>query len=104
MTSPAKDGGWDAVVEEVELDALLAAPRITLDGWLGPPWLKEGWFHAWLLDAGAIGSEPRSGRRTSSTGDWSPAPPPVPPRRWSSSASWSPRSRAGASGWWPGIR
>jgi len=28
---------------------LLAAPRITLDGWLGPPWLKEGWFHAGSL-------------------------------------------------------
>ena len=32
VASPAKDGGWDAVVEEVELDALLAASRITLDG------------------------------------------------------------------------
>ena len=58
VTSPAKDGGWDAVVEEVELDALLAASRITLDGWLGPPWLKEGWFHAWLLEAAAMASVP----------------------------------------------
>ena len=58
VTSPAKDGGWDAVVEEIELDALLATSRITLDGWLGPPWLKEGWFHAWLLEAGAMASVP----------------------------------------------
>jgi hypothetical protein len=58
VLSPVKNGGWDAVVEEVQLDALLAASRITLDGWLGPPWLKEGWFHAWLLGAGAIGAGP----------------------------------------------
>ena len=53
---PARDsgGGWDAVVEEVDLDALLASPRINLDGWLGPPWLKAGWFHAYLLQSGAI--------------------------------------------------
>src|SRR5262249_7185451 len=37
----AKDGAaWDATVEDVSLDTLLAAPRIHLDGWLGPPWLK----------------------------------------------------------------
>jgi hypothetical protein len=43
------DAGWDALVEAVELDTLLAGARASLDGWLGPPWLKDGWFHAWLL-------------------------------------------------------
>lgn len=33
----------------------LIGPRLTaLNGWLGPPWVKEGWFHAYLLLAGAI--------------------------------------------------
>jgi hypothetical protein len=36
-------------VEEVGLDPLIAESRIDLNGWLGPPWLKEGWFHAYLL-------------------------------------------------------
>ncbi len=50
--------GWDTTVEEVPLETMLALPRISFDGWLGPPWLKEGWFHAWLLEAGAIGAGP----------------------------------------------
>ncbi len=55
----AKDsGGWDAMVEEVELDALLSSQGIGLDGGLGPPWLKAGWFHAYLLQSGAIAAGP----------------------------------------------
>jgi hypothetical protein len=46
--------GWDASVEEVDLDGLMAAHRFTLNGWIGPPWLKEGWFHAYLLLGGAL--------------------------------------------------
>src|SRR5439155_1042896 len=30
---------------------LLATHGLSLDGWLGPPWLKDGWFHAYLLEA-----------------------------------------------------
>lgn len=40
---------WDASIEEVDLDRLLARHRFMLNGWIGPPWLKEGWFHAYLL-------------------------------------------------------
>lgn len=36
----------DATVDEVSLDDLLADQR-TATG--GPPWVNEGWFHAWLL-------------------------------------------------------
>lgn len=50
-------GGWDATVEEVALDDLLASSRISLNGWLTPPWLKEGWFQAYLLLAGALRDE-----------------------------------------------
>ncbi len=41
--------GWDATVEEITTDDLLATSRISLNGWLGPPWMKEGWFQAYLL-------------------------------------------------------
>ncbi len=41
--------GWDATVEEVDVASLMARRAVSLNGWLGPPWLKEGWFHAYLL-------------------------------------------------------
>ncbi|MBI4246297.1 MAG: hypothetical protein HY614_03825 [Candidatus Rokubacteria bacterium] len=44
-----ESGPWEAAVEEIRLDGLLAAHRTNLDGGVGPPWLKRGWFHAWLL-------------------------------------------------------
>ena len=56
VKTPAKGAGkeWDATVEEVDAETLLATHGLSLDGWLGPPWLKEGWFHAYLLEAGAL--------------------------------------------------
>ena len=47
----------DAVLEEIGLPTLLADAELRLNGWLGPPWLKEGWFHAWLLQSGAGASK-----------------------------------------------
>ena len=55
VKSPAKSGKWDAIIETVDVEGLLASNSLNLDGWLGPPWFKEGWFHAHLLAAGAIG-------------------------------------------------
>ncbi len=46
--------GWDAAIEEAEAGALVARGGVHLNGWLGPPWLKEGWFHAHLLLAGGL--------------------------------------------------
>jgi hypothetical protein len=40
---------WDATLETVGVEDLVAPSRISLDGWLGPPWIKAGWFHAYLL-------------------------------------------------------
>jgi hypothetical protein len=37
---------WDAAVEEVDAAELVAASTTSLNGWLGPPWVKSGWFHA----------------------------------------------------------
>jgi hypothetical protein len=40
---------WDAAIEEVSVaDLIVAASRAT-NGWVGPPWLRAGWFHAALL-------------------------------------------------------
>ncbi|PYM05698.1 MAG: hypothetical protein DMD82_10425 [Candidatus Rokuibacteriota bacterium] len=48
---------WDVTVEEVDAAALMASRRASLNGWLGPPWIKAGWFHAYLLLAGAVSDE-----------------------------------------------
>jgi hypothetical protein len=44
----------DATLAEIPLDDLLASHATSLNGWLGPPWLKEGWFHAYLLLAPTV--------------------------------------------------
>jgi len=52
--------GWDVSLEEVPVDALIADARVQLNGWLGPPWVKEGWFQAYRLLASAVaGAENR---------------------------------------------
>ena len=38
----------------MDLQSLLAAHAIGAGGTFAPPWLKEGWFHAYLLQAPAI--------------------------------------------------
>jgi hypothetical protein len=52
------NGAWDAMVEDVDLGGLLASARVGPDLSLGPPWLKQGWFHAYLLEAGAMAPGP----------------------------------------------
>ena len=47
-------GAWDVAVEEIDLDDLIAESRFGLGGWMGPPWLKAGWFQAYLLLAPAL--------------------------------------------------
>ena len=53
VTAPARGGNWDVVVEEVDAEELAAANGTRMNGWLGPPWLKDGWYHAYLLGAPA---------------------------------------------------
>jgi hypothetical protein len=50
---------WDASVEEVDAAKLVAGQSFSMNGWLGPPWLKAGWFHAYLLLAPALGAPAR---------------------------------------------
>jgi hypothetical protein len=54
-------GDWDVVLEEISLDRLLGPHRLDVNGWSGPPWLKQGWFHAYLLLAdGVVDADARS--------------------------------------------
>lgn len=45
---------WDVRVETVSLRDLLAAHATRFAGWIGPPWLRDGWYDAYLLIAGQI--------------------------------------------------
>jgi hypothetical protein len=40
---------WDATLETIAVADLVAPSRLSPADWLGPPWIKEGWFHAYLL-------------------------------------------------------
>ena len=51
----AEGAEWDAAVEAVGAAELVAGSRSSLNGWLGPPWVKTGWFHAERLLADATG-------------------------------------------------
>jgi hypothetical protein len=45
---------WDVSLETVSVDELLADSTRMLNGWIGPPWLRTGWFSAVLLLADGI--------------------------------------------------
>ena len=47
-------GEWDVSLEEVRVYDFGADADTRLNGWLGPPWAKEGWFQAYRLLAPAI--------------------------------------------------
>jgi hypothetical protein len=57
LARPEWTGGgadWDFLVEEVDARALVAAAMVGVNGWLGPRWVRSGWFHAHRLLAGSI--------------------------------------------------
>jgi hypothetical protein len=49
----ATEGGTPAKAQVVTTDALIARAAARYGAWSGPPWLKQGWFHAYLLLAPA---------------------------------------------------
>jgi hypothetical protein len=55
-------GAWDVAIEEIPLDELIADSRFGPAGWQGPPWLKAGWFQAWLLLSPALPDGEPQGR------------------------------------------
>jgi len=52
--SAAAGSSPDVRVETVPLRELLAARATRFAGWVGPPWLKDGWYDAYLLLAGSV--------------------------------------------------
>jgi hypothetical protein len=49
----------DAVLEVVPVDDLLATAGMQFNGWSGPPWVKEGWYHAHRLLAPSLDAADR---------------------------------------------
>jgi len=45
---------WDASVEAVDAETLVEGVATQLNGWMGPPWLRTGWFQAALLLAPSL--------------------------------------------------
>ncbi len=45
----AANTAWDVTVEEIDVADLMAGAVSGMNGWMGPPWVKEGWFHAHRL-------------------------------------------------------
>jgi hypothetical protein len=46
---------FDATVEEIDVSGLVADATTALNGWLGPRWVRSGWFHAFRM----LGDSPR---------------------------------------------
>jgi hypothetical protein len=42
----ATGADWDAAIEEVPVAHLIGPALTQLNGWLGPPWVRTGWFQA----------------------------------------------------------
>lgn len=47
-----------AKLEIIDVNALLAKASARYNGWSGPPWLRRGWFHAYLLLAPGTADPP----------------------------------------------
>jgi hypothetical protein len=45
---------WDVAIDEISATDLMASARTSVNGWLGPPWVKSGWFHAARILADAV--------------------------------------------------
>jgi hypothetical protein len=45
---------WDVEVAEVDAAGLMDAATLATNGWLAPPWVRTGWFHAARLLADGI--------------------------------------------------
>jgi hypothetical protein len=50
----ADGADWDALVQEVDAGSLVASETTLMNGWMGPRWVRSGWFHAWRLLADTI--------------------------------------------------
>lgn len=46
--------GWDVAVEAFDVAGLVADATNALNGWLGPRWVRSGWFHAYRALGSAV--------------------------------------------------
>jgi hypothetical protein len=58
----AQGADWDAEVIEIDAAELVASATLAVNGWLAPPWVRTGWFHAERLLAGATSDSMRTQR------------------------------------------
>lgn len=49
---------WDVAVEAVDAADIVRTAMSTMNGWLGPPWVKSGWYHATILLADGVATMP----------------------------------------------
>jgi hypothetical protein len=45
----AKGDQWDAAIAEVDARGLVSPATVAINAWLGPRWVRSGWFHAYRL-------------------------------------------------------
>jgi hypothetical protein len=51
---PAETSEWDLTLEQLDVADLVERHVFNLNGWLGPSWVKLGWFQAYVLLAHAL--------------------------------------------------
>jgi hypothetical protein len=56
------DADWDVEVTEVDAAELVASAMFSMNGWLAPPWVRTGWFHAERLLADSASEPDRTQR------------------------------------------
>lgn len=66
---------WDATLEEIDVGQLTNPAATGPGDWIGPPWIKQGWFQAHLLYAGhlrggAAGTSAEAAYRRLVTGEY----------------------------------
>jgi hypothetical protein len=58
----ATDSDWDVEIVESGAADLVAAAALVVNGWIAPPWLRTGWFHAERLLSDAVADAARKQR------------------------------------------
>jgi hypothetical protein len=53
---------WDAELMEADVGELVASAMFAVNGWLAPPWVRTGWFHAERLLADSANEAARKHR------------------------------------------
>jgi hypothetical protein len=50
---------WDVAIETIDAGALVASATLAMNGWLGPHWVRNGWFQAYRVLAEPGGQSER---------------------------------------------